>query len=186
MRYMKKIYSEQYYSAFYRPRGNAGKCQLLIFRRDTREIEVAVTVASEQIKETATKLIVSMARPRDWKSPHRECLYYYLKIGRKRDGFGLKLIDGKFAPRDIMGGVKKFEAYTHCLLKKMHSLSDQERILLLTPSEKEYEPKTSEDVDLLQARDTLFGLFFEKTKEMSAVHFKTEQLINKLRQRNEG
>lgn len=180
-RTMKKISSGKYYSAFARPRKDSGKSQLLIIRRDTHELEVSTTVDTQSIEAKASASITGLGEPLDWQAPYRTCLSYFLKIRRKKEEFSQRLLSDKLSKRQIFAELKKFEAYRYHLLKKLHRLSDSEKTLLLTPSKKECVAKSTEDIDLLQARDELFGLFFDVTKEMSLAHKTTASAIIKIK-----
>lgn len=177
---MRKVYSGKYYSAFSRIRVGSGRSQILIMRRDTKEIASVTTVSSDRVKEVATELSVGLGRPSDWMSPHRSCLFYYMKIERKREEFGLKLISGKLNSHEIMSGVSRFEAYQRYLLKKLNNLSKKERLLLLSPSSKDLPPTTIEGIDLLQAREGLFWMFFEKSEEILAAHSSLRDTLKKM------
>jgi len=178
---MKKISSGKYYSAFARPRKGSDKAQLIILRKDTHELESATTVDTQDLETTAKSSINSLKKPLDWKVPHRVCLYYFLKIKRKKEEFSMKLLSDSLSKRQVVSEIKRFETYQYFLLKRLHELSTSEKVMLLTPAEKEYAPKSTEDIDLLQARDELFGLLFEKNKEMSLAHAKTTSIIKKIK-----
>lgn len=177
---MRKVCSGKYYSAFSRYREGGGRSQLLIIRRDTKEIIKVTTIASGRVSTVAVEFIESLSRPTDWKSPHVLCLFYYIKIMRKRERFGFKLISEKLSAREIMSELKRFETYQRYLLVKLNSLSKKERLLIMTPSNKELTPTTTEEIDMLQARADLFWMFFKRNEEMTAMHAKVRAALKKV------
>lgn len=177
---MKKIASNGYYSVFSRPRKRSRYSQLLVLRRDTGELVHVVSVPTQNLSETAADFLAGHGLPADWKAPHRVCLHYCMRIDYKREAFGLRLGSGELPPSEIWQMLKRFEAFQYHLIRKVNALSTSERLLLLTPIEQECCPQTTEDFDLLRARAKLYGLFFERSREMQEVHARVAGIIQQL------
>jgi len=175
---MKKITSGAYYSVFARPKKDRNRTQILIFRKDTLELEVVATVDSDSLSADVDSILLSLDVPSDWKKPHRACLCYFLKIKRKKDELSQKVLAGSLSQRQVFREISRFESYMYHFLKRLNYLSESERVLLLAP--RKVDIKSSEDIDTLYAKDEIFGLFFSVTDAMRLAHAQVRSVIYEL------
>lgn len=172
---MKRVAKNQFYLALGQPDSRSTDAFFInIVRRDTFELVLVkkyIAYDMEQLKCFAVSLLSNLSCPEDWMLASRKCLAIYLKARRKKECFIAELLDKGKAPSDIDRYLKVIENHVAYITQCYNLLSEQELILLLTPTNKEVETHTLTDTsDLFYGRVASYKFITKKTHRIEKAY----------------
>lgn len=103
---------------------------IIIYRRDTYESYLGLSLINSEKNEWSycVKHIISrLAKPIDWKRPHRYCLARYYRHQLEQDTFLKALSSNQLAVREIFSYITISQLKETVLIKKLNHLTFEEK-----------------------------------------------------------
>lgn len=141
---------------------------IIIYRRDTYEGYLSLSLIYSEKNEWSycVKHIISrLAKPIDWKRPHRYCLARYARSVLKQDAFSESLRSHHLKPKNIFKYITLSRLKEAVLIKKLNQLTFEEKRQLFIIKDWEKNNFTAEDIHYaLFGREYLYKRLYDKEK----------------------